>query len=200
MIKYFFITLFTLNFFFTSLKAQERKLKYDVIRNGKIIGNINFVEIVNGQKRFLTMNSDVKTKYIFAFTDITSESAGYENGILVYSSFYQKQTGSGETNKSTIAVGKAYKVTDDGNSRMVNFEPIRFGMLKLYVQVPDTVSKIFSGNYQKLLDIKKIAENKYRLELPDHKYNTYTYKNGICIKVEIVRPLVSLEFVLKEIK
>ncbi len=198
MIKCIFSVLISLNLFFSSCIAQERKLIYDVIRNGKIIGNINFVEIVNGQKRFLTMNSDVKTKYIFAFTDITSESAAYENGVLIYSSFYQKQTGSGETNKSTIALGKLYKVTDNGVSKMVSFDPIKFGMLKLYVEVPDTVSKIFSGNYQRLLDIKKIAANKYRLELPDGKYNYYTYKNGLCVKVEIVRTLVSLEFVLRE--
>ena len=192
---FLFISVCTFN---PSVNAQERKLVYDVMRNGEVIGTINFVEYVQGQRRLLSMISDVKTRYLFSFSDHTSETAGYDNGILVYSAFYQKQTGSGETNKSTIASGKFYKVTDDGVSKLVSFNPIRYSMLRLYIDIPDSINQVFSGNYQRLLDIKKIEENKYRLMLPGGKYNDYTYKNGVCTKVEIIRTLVSIQFVLKE--
>lgn len=182
----------------SSASAQERKLMYDVIRNGKIIGNISFVEFVSGQKKFISMTSDVKTRYVFAFSDNTSETAGYEDGIMMYSSFYQKQTGSGTTNKTTIASGKFYKLTNDGESKLAALSPIRYNMLLLYTTIPETITKVYSASFQKLLDINKIAENKYRLTLPDGKYNYYTYKNGVCTKVEIVRTLVSLQFVLRE--
>ena len=200
MIKYFFATLVLVNLCLTSTKAQERKLYYDVIRNGKVIGNINFVEIVSGQKTFYSMNSDVKTRVLFSFSDNTSETAAYDNGILMYSSFYQKQTGSGEVTKTTLFIGKGYKITNKDGEKIVNFNPIRFGMLKMYVNVPDTFTKIYSGNYQQLLDLKKLGENRFQLTMPDGKTNTYTYKNGICTKVEIVRSLVSLQFVLRDTK
>jgi len=180
-----------------SSSAQERKLMYDVMRNGKIIGNISFVELVSGQKKFLSMTSDVKTRFIFAFSDNTAETAGYENGIMVYSSFYQKQTGSGISNKTTIAAGKDYKLTSDGVSTLASFDPIRYNMLLLYTTMPEGIDKVYSANFQKHLDIKKIADNKYRVTLPDGKFNDYTYKNGICTMVEIVRSLVSLQFVLR---
>ncbi len=179
--------------------AQERKLFYDVVRNGKIIGKINFVELVQGNKKFISMTSDVKTRYIFAFSDNTSETAAYEDGIMIYSSFYQKQTGSGVTNKSTIASGKAYKLSDDGVSTISTISPIRYNMLLLYTDIPETITKVYSANFQKMLDIKKIEANKYRLTLPDGKHNYYTYKNGICTVVEIVRSLFTLQFVLREI-
>ena len=146
------------------------------------------------------MISDVKTSYIFSFSDDTKETASYENGVLMHSTFYQKQTGSGVNNKSTTASGNFYKVTSNGESKMANFGPIHFGMLMLYTHVPDTLHKIYSGNFQQMLDINKVEENKYKLMLPDGKHNVYSYKNGICVKVEIVRALVSLQFVLKEIK
>lgn len=168
------------------------------MRNGKIIGNINFVELVKGEKKFISMTSNVKTRYIFSFSDNTSETAGYDNGIMIYSSFYQKQTGSGVSNKTTIASGKFYKVTDDGESKLINLSPIRYNMLLLYTTIPEAITKVYSASFQKLLDINKIEENKYRLTLPDGKYNYYTYKNGVCTKVEIVRTLVSLQFVLRE--
>ena len=183
-----------------SVNAQERKLFYDVMRNGKVIGHINFVEINQGQKRYLSMISEVKTSFIFSFSDHTAESAVYENGVLILSTYYQKQTGSSEVNKSTIASGKFYKVSDKGVTKLINLSPIHFGMLLMFTHVPDTVNKIFSGNYQQMLDLKKIDANKYKLIIPDGKYNIYTYTNGVCSKVEIVRSLVSLQFVLKGIK
>ena len=191
------LVFFTLVFNISSY-AQERKLFYDVMRNGNVIGRISFVEMVSGQKKFLSMTSDVKTRFIFAFSDDTAETAAYDNGIMVYSSFYQKQTGSGTTTKTTIAAGKTYKLTTDGVSKLTSFDPIRYNMLLLYTTVPETISKVYSANFQKHLDIKKIEENKYRLTLPDGKYNYYTYKNGICTKVEIVRTLFTLQFVLRE--
>ena len=198
LIKYLLILLFIMGLYYPSANAQERKLMYDVMRNGKIIGNISFVELISGQKKFISMTSDVKTRYIFAFSDNTSETAGYEDGIMMYSSFYQKQTGSGTTNKTTIASGKFYKLTNDGESKLATLNPIRYNMLLLYTTIPETITKVYSASFQKLLDINKIAENKYRLTLPDGKYNYYTYKNGVCTKVEIVRTLVSLQFVLRE--
>jgi hypothetical protein len=179
--------------------AQERKLLYDVMRNGKVIGKINFVEMVSGPKKFLSMTSDVKTRFIFAFSDDTAETAAYDNGVMVYSSFYQKQTGSGTATKTTIAAGKDYKLTDDGKSKLAKFDPIRYNMLLLYTTVPEAISKVYSANFQKHLDIEKIEDNKYRLTMPDGKFNYYTYKNGVCTMVEIVRSLFTLQFVLKDI-
>ena len=173
---------------------------YDVLRNGKIIGEINFVEMVQGQKKFLSMNSNVETTVIITMKDHTAETAAYDKGVMVYSSFYQKQTGSDQVNKTTTASGKFYKLTDHDQSKMVKLGPIRYNTLLLYTNVPKNVSKVYSANYQKLVDIKKISENKYRLLLPDGKYNDYTYTNGICSKVEIVRSIGTVQFVLKQQK
>jgi hypothetical protein len=185
--------------FQSNVSAQERKLVYDVMRNGKTIGKINFIELIQGQKKFISMTSDVKTRFILPFSDNTAETAAYEDDIMVYSSFYQKQTGSDKANKTTIVSGKSYKLTDNGVSKLISFSPIRYNMLLLYTTIPETISKVYSANFQRLLDIKKIEPNKYRLTLPDGKYNYYTYKNGICTKVEIVRTLFTLQFVLREI-
>lgn len=197
MIKYIFILLFS--YCHSDLcSAQERKLVYDVIRNGKVIGEINFVELVKGHKKYLSMNSNVETTVIIPIKDHTAETAGYDKGVMVYSSFYQKQTGSDIVDKKTSLSGKFYKVTDNDESKLITLAPIRYNTLLLYTTVPKNINKIYSANYQKMIDIKKVAENKYRLLLPDDKYNDYTYKNGICTKVEIVRSRGTVQFVLRE--
>lgn len=188
-----------LNFLITaSINAQQRKLAYNVMRNGNVIGRINFIELTQGQKKFLSFTSDVKTRFILSFCDQSSETAAYENGVMIYSSFYQKQNGSVKANKITIAAGKSYKLVDKNITSLVSYPPIRYSMLQLYINIPETVDKVYSDNYQKHLDIKKVDQNIYRLALPDGNYNYYTYENGVCSKVVIERSLFTVQFVLTE--
>ena len=140
----------------------------------------------------------MKTRFIFSFSDHAEEAAAYEDGIMVYSSYYQKQNGSDKANKMTISSGKSYKLTDNGVSKIISCPPIRYSTLLLFTNIPETIYQVYSDNFQKLLDIKKVEENKYRLTLPDGNYNYYTYKNGVCSKVDIERTFFTVQFVLRE--
>ena len=195
--KHIILLFFTAIIFITSSSAQQKKLFYDVIRNGKTIGEIVYTEIIQGQRKTLGMTSNVETTLIFSYTDHTVETAIFDKGIMGYSSFYQKQTGSDEVNKTIKLSGKYYKVTNGGESKLISLPPVRYNTLMLYTNQPERISKVFSANFQSLVDIKKIANNKYRLFLPDEKYNDYTYKNGVCVLVEIVRSLGTIQFVLR---
>ena len=172
-------------------KAQDRQLVYDIMREGDVIGTINFEERIN-KKRFLLPNSDVKTRFIFSFSDYCKEAAAYEDGVMVYSFFYQKQNGKDKANKETIASGNSYKLTDNGVSKVFGCNPIRYNMLLLYCAIPENITKVYSDNYQKLLDLKKVDEHKYRLTLPDGNYNYYTYRDGVCCKVDVERTFFTL--------
>jgi hypothetical protein len=196
-VKYILLLLFTAYIFQTPAYAQERKLVYDVIKNGNIIGEIIFLELIKDQKIFLSLTSDVKTRFIFSFSDHAEETAAYEDGVMLYSSFYQKQNGSDKANKKTIAFGNSYKLIDYAASKLISCSPIRYNMLLLYSNIPQNINKVYSDNFQKLLDIKKVEENKYRLTLPDGNYNYYSYKNGVCSKVDIERTFFTVQFVLR---
>ncbi|MEO8762803.1 MAG: DUF6134 family protein [Ginsengibacter sp.] len=195
---YILFLFFMINLFERSVNAQDRKLTYDVMRNGDTIGTIIFLELNKDQKKILSLTADVKTKFIFSFSDHSEEAAAYENGVMMYSSFRQKQNGTDKANKITIASGKSYKITDNGNSKIVECGPIRYNMLLLYSTVPEFVYQVYSDNFQKLLDIKKVENNRYRLALPDGNYNYYSYKNGVCSRVDVERSLYSIQFVLRD--
>ena len=75
---------------------------------------------------------------------------------MMYSSFYQKQNGSDKAKKMTILSGQFYKLIDDGVSKLISCGPIRYNMLLLYTNIPETIYKVYSDNFQKLLDIKKL--------------------------------------------
>jgi|ERR1035437_607833 hypothetical protein len=197
-IKYTLLLLFTASIFQTSTYAQERKLIYDVMRNGNIIGKIDIVELTKDQKKFLSLTSDVNTRFILSFSIHTAETAAYQDDVMVYSSFYEKKTGSYKASKTTIASGECYKLMDCGVLKLISCSPIRYNMLLLYTNIPETINKVYSDNFQTHLDIKKVEENKYRLSLPDGNHNYYTYKNGVCSKVDIERTFFTIQFVLRE--
>lgn len=190
---------FAVLIFESSLYAQKRKLIYDVVKNGNIIGKIILIELKKDQKLFLSLVSDVKTRFVFSFSDHAVEEATFEDGVMKYSSFYQKQNGSEEANKKTIAFGDFYKMINGNRSKLLSFNQIRYNMLLLYTNIPENIDKVYSDNFQKLLEIKKVADNKYKLILPDGNHNYYHYKNSICTKVEIDRTFFNVQFVLKEI-
>ena len=196
MMKYASILLVT-TFIFRPAFTQERKLVYDVVRNGKIIGKIVFLELFKDGKKMLSFTSDVKTKFFFSFSDYAAETASFENSIMVYSSFYQRQNGSDKAKKMTVASGQFYKLIDNGVSKLISCSPIRYNMLLLYVYVPEKINKVYSDNYQKLLDIQKVESNKYKLSLPDGNYNYYTYNDNVCTKVDIERTFFAIQFVLR---
>lgn len=183
---------------YPTLYAQERKMIYDVLRNGNIIGKIIFLELNIDQKKFLSFNSDIKTNFILSFSDQTTEKSIFENEIMVYSSLYQKQTGSNKTNSIIQASGNMYKFINGGISKTIYGYPIYYNTLLLYVKPPENIYKVYSQKFKKLLDIKKMEENKYRLSLPDGNYNYYIYKNGLCSRVDIERTFFNVQFVLRE--
>ena len=197
-VKYVLVLLFTTYMFQTSVWAQERKLIYDVMRNGNLIGKIIFTELTKDGKQFLSFTSDIKTNFIFSFSDQTTETSTFENEILIRSSLYQKQTGSDKTNLVIEATENMYKFINGGSSKMIYDYPIYYNTLLLYVKPPENIYKAYSLKFQKLLEIKKLEENKYRLSLPDGNYNYYTYKDGVCKKVEVERTFFSVQFVLRD--
>src|SRR5688572_8402694 len=93
-----------------SLNSQEKKLEYNIKRNGDIVGNIHFIQRVAGSRTVLTMESEVNTRFIFNFKAKAKEEAIYDNGIMTWSSIFRKLNGNIKADKKTKAVGNAYTI------------------------------------------------------------------------------------------
>ncbi|HET6722958.1 MAG TPA: DUF6134 family protein, partial [Chitinophagaceae bacterium] len=168
-----------------NLNSQEKKLEYNIKRNGDIVGSIHFIQRVAGSRTVLTMESEVNTRFIFNFKAKAKEEAIYDNGIMTWSSVFRKLNGSVKADKKTKAVGNAYTIYKGNKTEIVKNYPIRYNMLSIYITEPIDVSKVYSDNFQQQIDIQKIAIHHYKIKFPDGNYNEYYYTNGVCSKVEI---------------
>lgn len=168
-----------------SSNAQEKKLEYNIKRNGDIVGTIHFIQSVAGNRTVLTMESEVNTRFIFNFKAKAKEEAIYDNGIMTWSSIFRKLNGNVKADKKTKAVGNAYTIYKGNKTETLQNYPIRYNMLSVYVTEPIAISKVYSDNFQQQIDIQKIAAHHYKIKFPDGTYNEYYYADGVCSKVEI---------------
>lgn len=180
-----------------SVQAQQKKLEYNIKRNGDVVGTINFIQGIAGSRTVLTMESEVNTRFIFNFKAKAKEEAIYDDSIMTWSSIYRKLNGNVKVDKKTKANGSTYTVYKGSKTETLNNYPIRYNMLSIYVIEPVNILKVYSDNFQKQLDIQKIADHHYKIKFPDGNYSEYFYTNGVCSKVEIHHSLYSATIELK---
>lgn len=180
-----------------SSNAQEKKLEYNIKRNGDIVGNIHFIQRVAGNRTVLTMESAINTRFIFNFKAKAKEEAIYDNGIMTWSSIFRKLNGNVKADKKTKAVGNAYTIYKGNKTETLENYPIRYNMLSVYVTEPIAISKVYSDNFQQQIDIQKIAAHHYKIKFPDGTYNEYYYADGVCSKVEIYHSMYRATIELK---
>jgi len=174
-----------------SINAQQKKLEYNIKRNGDVVGNIHFIQGIAGNRTVLTMESEVNTRFIFNFRANAKEEVIYDNGIMTWSSIFRKLNGTVKVDKKTKANGNAYTVYKGSRTETMNNYPIRYNMLSVYITEPLNIAKVYSDNFQQQIDIQKIADHHYKIKFPDGNYNEYFYTNGVCSKIEIHHSLYS---------
>jgi hypothetical protein len=143
------------------------------------------------------MDTEVKTTLIFSFTARGREEAVYENGLLVYSSVYQKLNGSEKLNKQTKRVGSHYVIAEGGAEDSLH-EPIYYNMVCLYTHEPLKTNQIYSDKFQKFLAIEKVSDHHYRIRFPDGNANDYYYEDGVCARVNVDHAFYSVMFELNK--
>jgi len=177
--------------------SQEKKLNYDIKRNGNIVGNIRFSQNSSGSRSILKMETEVKTRFILSFNAKAQEETVYENGIMISSSFYRKMNGNIKADKKTKVSGNSYTIFNGTKTETLNNYPIRYNMLSIYTLEPVNINKVYSDNFQQFLDIQKLALHHYKIKFPDGNYCEYYYINSICSKVEIHHSLYNATIELK---
>ncbi len=176
---------------------QDTQLQYTIKRKGNEVGSISFSQQYSGNRRVLKIESQIKTRFLFLFTAMGREESVFENGVLIWSSIYQKLNGSERVNKKTQLIGTNYVITKGKESESGNSFPIVYNMICLYAKEPVNIAKVYSDAFQRFLDIQMLGDHYYKIVFPDGNYNEYHYSNGLCTKVEVHHRLYRSSFELK---
>lgn len=132
-----------------------------------------------------------------ALSEVNSVSDVYfKNGHLHHSSVIQTINAK-EREKTTITYdGTHYYIQRKGEERKSLKNSVLYSIAMMYHTEPTGQKTAFSERYGTFLNIKKLSQHQYQLELPDGKINTYTYENGICTQVQTRQLMMEVRFEL----
>jgi len=184
-------------FYFTSY-GQVRTLDYIVSYRGKNVGSMQLYQSQTGESVYMKAVVNVKMNLIINIKVNTEEESMFQSGKLVYSNLSRTVNGKEKANKQTKAIADAYQTFSFGKPGSVNNEAIDYNFNLLYCIEPVNKQIIYSDNFQQFINIQKISEHKYKMELPDGNYNYYSFQNGICSKAELHHTFYTVYVTLKK--
>jgi len=179
--------LFTIN-----SQAQEKTVNYNVLRNGTVIGQMQFSQKTNNDDVFLKISSEVKTRLIFGIDIKTEEGSHFKNGKLISSYVKRQVNGKEKANKSTQLIDSGYKTLAENKKGQIKQNYIDYNLMLLYSKEPVGENQVYSDSFQQFLVIKKTNTHSYRIVLPDGNYNDYHFLDGVCQKVELHHSLFTI--------
>jgi len=180
----------------TSYAESGRKLHYEVIRNGKVIGYLDAMRNGNGPIVEYSMESNVKISLLMDFALYSKVFGSFNNGILTSGSIIRRVNGKDKANAIITWQKDRYLIKDMEESIELK-EKITYTTACLMHEEPANLQKIFSENFKRFIPIRAIKPHQYELQLPDGNRNFYTYENGICISAEVNTTLSTAYFRLK---
>ena len=177
-------------------RAQQKTLYYDIMRNDEVIGHLVVYKKIDGNKTLYKLKSTVKAKFIFSYSSEINEMVVFENGSMIYSFFHETENGKEILNETKLA-GDYFRKIKNGTVYSQDNTPISTNVLQLYTDVPSSDIQVFSNHFQQLINVNKIAENRYGLSIPGGHYNYYRYSKGVCIQIDVERTFFTIHIVLK---
>ena len=177
-------------------KAQQTTLYYDIVRNDEVIGHLVLYKKIDGNKTLYKLKSTVKAKFIFSYSSEINEMVVFENGLMIYSFFHETENGKDILNETKLA-GDYFRKIKNGKVYSQDNTPISTNVLQLYTDAPSSNIQVFSNHFQQLINVNKIAENRYGLSIPGGHYNYYHYRKGVCIQIDVERTFFTIHIVLK---
>ena len=180
----------------TSFLETDRKLHYEVLRNGKVIGYLDALRKDNGTIVEYIMESNVKITLLMDFALYSKVLGTFNNGVLTSGSIIRRLNGKDKANSKITWQTDHYVIQDKDESIMIK-EKITYTTACLMHEEPVNQLRIFSENFKRFIPIKAIKPHQYELQLPDGNRNYYTYANGVCVSAEVNTTLSTAYFRLK---
>ena len=150
---------------------------------------------ITGNVEEISFDSDVTFRLLFSFNLKFSQYEKFQSGKLNWGKAVSRLNGRTQKDSKIVNSDKGQMLTLDGVTVEIK-EPINYSVSQIYYHEPKDGQKVFSQQFGQFLTFSKVKEHKYVLPSPDGD-NYYTYKNGICIRVDVERDFANFHFDLQ---
>ncbi|MEM7551432.1 MAG: DUF6134 family protein [Bacteroidota bacterium] len=188
---FFFVITYSIHF---TNHTEAQSVGFKIFKKNTQIGTINGKRQIDEDSISYLVESDVMVRFIWKYERSTISSAIFKDDKLNWSRSKILVNDEVKENNSSFFEGKQYRCsTISGEKESIDM-PINFTAIMMYFHEPIGLKEIYSESHLKYLNLEKIANNSYKLTLPNGDENHYHYENGKLSKANIYRSWFDLTF------
>ncbi len=167
------------------LNSAAQQMRFRVVRNDEVIGHVLANQVKQQEITSISIESLTKIKLLWGFSINIKQADTFSNGLLT-AAYFNKVINNKEKLCHRMQWCRSfYHVRRKGDEDLRQPQPVYYTTSSLYFTEPVNITDVYSPNFLAFGKMRKVAINKYELQLPDGNKNYYSYKNGICEKVEV---------------
>ncbi|AWO01079.1 hypothetical protein DLD77_04875 [Chitinophaga alhagiae] len=186
--------------FLAATEAAGQSHTFEILFGNNAVGLLDVKQEPAGASRRITIRSRVQSKLLSRMeTDI---EVVYQHNVLHRARVTRIQARPNDDNRETLTekADRGYNVTRKGVRAPFPVPQIIFCVSDLYFTEPKEVKEVYSETLGRFLPIKRLADGRYALGLPEGRQNFYTYSKGRLAQVEVNHSLGRAVFRLLEKK
>lgn len=168
-----------------SFNLVAQTYHYDIVKGGKVIGDMTSTKTVRGEEVVYTVRSVTNFKVIVNLKIEYELKETYLNGIYQSGSSHSELNGVSQKDSKVKKISNGYKIETESNI-VTYLGDISYSIPEIYFSEPIGKKEVFSQAFGEGLIIEKEREHVYVLVSEDGR-NVYTYENGICKEVKVSR-------------
>lgn len=176
--------------------SPNQHTKYHIIKDNVVIGYINIGHSTIKNSLTYSLESDIKTKFLFKFKITGKEISAFENSVLTYSSVFRKVNYKVKVNHSVVFKDNQYCLNCTEKIESLHCKKIDRNLVTFYFKEPKNVTNVFCDNLKRLAPVEKVGKNKYKVQFSKAKYSVFHYENIRCVKTEAYSTLFDVNLIL----
>lgn len=158
---------------------------YNVFKSGKVVGHMVCTRSEKNGVVEYTTESNINVSFIIDVAIYNKVQSSFINGLLYNGNSQRIINGKPKAESHISWSNDKYLVSGMGSNPGELKSRISFSTACLMYTEPRNYQQIYSENFRRFVDIEEVSPHKYALKLPDGNNNYYTYKNGVCVEVEV---------------
>lgn len=179
-----FVWLSCLLFFCTILPAQE--LVFNAFLGDDYIGTMIVTKSETQEGTDYRAVTDLNVKYIISIDLDLRYRALYQDGQLQLTAFEYERNHKLKESCQGQRHGNTFTTQRPGEQLKEELANIHHSLMASYFNEPINADAIFSERWGQNIPLERIANNKYKLTLPDGKESYMTFADGLCQESRIV--------------
>jgi hypothetical protein len=171
-------------------------LHYEVVKGNKSLGEMESHHYTSGGKDIYHIKSDVSFKLLFSFNVAYEQKEVFKNDTLQEGNGFNTLNESVQKETELSKRSSDYKLAFNGVNNYIRDAAITKSMSQIHFREPSHGETFFSQHFGEYVTFEKIGEHRYAMTSPDGE-NEYTYENGFCTEIKVVRDYATFYFKMK---